>query len=74
MYKKIDFDMFDRDSHRVYRGGSWSNTADVARAASRLGDSPGDRYGSIGFRLCRDLFNSQEAETPATGGEHAQES
>ena len=74
MYKKIDFDMFDRDSHRVYRGGSWSNTAGSARAASRLRYSPGYRDVDIGFRLCRDLFTAQEAETPATGSEHAQES
>ena len=74
MYKKIDFDMFDRDSHRVYRGGSWSSTADYARAAFRFSRDPGSRNSALGFRLCRDLFNSQEAETPATGGEHAQES
>ena len=74
MYKKIDFDMFDRDSHRVLRGGSWNDTAGNARAAVRLGVNPGYRNFNLGFRLCRDLFNSQEAETPATGSEHAQES
>ena len=74
MYKKIDFDMFDRDSHRVFRGGSWYNAAGYARAAGRSGSIPGVRGGYLGFRLCRDLFNSQEAETPATGSEHAQES
>ena len=74
MYKKIDFDMFDRDSHRVYRGGSWNYAAVYARAANRYGSYPGIRVNFLGFRLCRDLFNSQEAETPATGSEHAQES
>ena len=74
MYKKIDFDMFDRDSRRVLRGGSWNLTADFARAANRNRRSPGYRDSLLGFRLCRDLFNSQEAETPATGSEHAQES
>lgn len=74
MYKKIDFDMFDRDSLRVNRGGSWSDTAVSARAAYRYWNDPGRRSRDLGFRLCRDLFNSQEAETPATGSEHAQES
>ena len=74
MYKKIDFDMFDRDALRVARGGSWYSTAGSARAANRVRLNPGDRSSNLGFRLCRDLSNSQEAETPATGSEHAQES
>jgi formylglycine-generating enzyme required for sulfatase activity len=74
MYKKIDFDMFDRDSLRVNRGGSWFNSAVYARAAVRSWRLPGDRGFYLGIRLCRDLSTSQEAETPATGSEHAQES
>ena len=73
MYKKIDFDMFDRDSLRVFRGGSWYDSAVSARAAFRSWSNPGYRSYNVGFRLCRDLFNSQESETPATGSEHAQE-
>ena len=40
-------------SARVDRGGSWSNVAGRARAANRDFGFPGDRYGSLGFRLAR---------------------
>ncbi|MBF0348712.1 MAG: SUMF1/EgtB/PvdO family nonheme iron enzyme [Magnetococcales bacterium] len=39
-----------RDS-RVLRGGSWFLPADRLRAAYRLGDHAGGRYGLIGFRV-----------------------
>jgi hypothetical protein len=35
----------------VVRGGSWRYDRDGARAASRYGFRPGDRYGLIGFRV-----------------------
>jgi sulfatase modifying factor 1 len=38
-------------SHRVYRGGGWNPFPRVARSALRDGDSPGDRYVDLGFRL-----------------------
>lgn len=38
---------------RVVRGGSWSFSARLARAASRLWYEPGFRLGRIGFRLAR---------------------
>ena len=38
---------------RVSRGGSWLGLARFVRAARRFGDSPGDRSGSLGFRLAR---------------------
>jgi formylglycine-generating enzyme required for sulfatase activity len=43
------------DSRRVIRGGSWSNTSQAQRSASRVGDQPGARYDVLGFRLARTL-------------------
>ncbi|MCB9545787.1 MAG: formylglycine-generating enzyme family protein [Myxococcales bacterium] len=40
-------------SVRVYRGGSWSDSARSVRAACRHGNSPGRRHGLLGFRLSR---------------------
>ena len=40
-------------SSRVARGGGWGDYARGARAAYRYGNSPGDRYGYLGFRLAR---------------------
>ncbi|MEP7285741.1 MAG: SUMF1/EgtB/PvdO family nonheme iron enzyme [Chloroflexota bacterium] len=36
---------------RVVRGGSWGDDRDLARAACRVYDVPGDRYYGIGFRV-----------------------
>lgn len=38
-------------SDRVIRGGSWLNSASYCRVADRDSSSPGDRYGSLGFRV-----------------------
>ena len=38
-------------SDRVYRGGSWNGDAQYCRSADRIGNSPGNRYGSLGFRV-----------------------
>lgn len=38
-------------SYRVYRGGSWSNTATYCRSAYRNYFSPSNRYYYLGFRL-----------------------
>lgn len=38
-------------SNRVLRGGGWSDVARYCRSALRYGDSPGSRYGYLGFRL-----------------------
>ena len=54
MYKKIDFDMFDKEADRVFRGGSCYYTAFYARAANRGGIIPGDRGGDLGLRLAFD--------------------
>jgi len=43
----------DVDSSRVIRGGSWLNLAQYLRSAFRSNVGPGDRYGSVGFRLVR---------------------
>ena len=40
-------------SYRVFRGGSWINVADYARAASRYHWLPHARYFDLGFRLAR---------------------
>ena len=42
-------------SGRVRRGGSWDNPASYCRSASRLGFTPANRFGGIGFRLVRTL-------------------
>ena len=41
-------------SGRVFRGGSWADFAGRCRSAFRYGISPGDRDGSLGFRLLRE--------------------
>jgi formylglycine-generating enzyme required for sulfatase activity len=38
---------------RVFRGGSWVNSAVIARASSRYGDAPGFRDNALGFRVAR---------------------
>ncbi|MBM3271466.1 MAG: SUMF1/EgtB/PvdO family nonheme iron enzyme [Candidatus Sericytochromatia bacterium] len=38
---------------RVVRGGSWGHTAQYARAAARLDNTPGYRYITLGVRLAR---------------------
>lgn len=38
-------------SYRVDRGGSWYNDASYCRVASRNYNSPGFRYGNLGFRV-----------------------
>ena len=40
-------------SHRVVRGGSWTNDESQTRAASRYFNTPGDRYSHVSFRLVR---------------------
>jgi len=44
-----------RGSSRVRRGGSWGYDAGRCRSAYRLRLDPVDRYGSLGFRLARQL-------------------
>jgi hypothetical protein len=47
-------DVPERDCEsRVLRGGSWDGSPDIVRSADRFGFGPGDRNGSIGFRLAR---------------------
>jgi formylglycine-generating enzyme required for sulfatase activity len=40
-------------SGRVYRGGSWGNTAPITRAAYRYFSNPDNRGINLGFRLLR---------------------
>jgi len=41
-------------SYRVLRGGSWDYDARSCRSASRDYDTPGIRFGYLGFRLLRE--------------------
>ncbi len=51
-YKTPDEDQVGRSNDlRVLRGGSWSRSDSLARAAYRYNDSPGFRYSSLGFRV-----------------------
>jgi formylglycine-generating enzyme required for sulfatase activity len=43
----------DSGSDRVVRGGSWGFNPVGVRAAGRYGNSPGNRYSTVGFRLAR---------------------
>jgi len=47
---------------RVYRGGSWSRTADGARDADSYGNPSTSRSGSLGFRLVRDIMSPEVAK------------
>ncbi|MEW6261813.1 MAG: formylglycine-generating enzyme family protein [Thermodesulfobacteriota bacterium] len=38
-------------SFRIYRGGSWDSKARYCRSAFRLGNAPGTRSDTVGFRL-----------------------
>ena len=40
-------------SYRVYRGGSWYNSASIASVSFRNRDTPTTRSSSMGFRVCR---------------------
>jgi len=40
-------------SDRVYRGGSWFNSAAYVRSASRSSSTPSNRDDNLGFRLVR---------------------
>ena len=42
---------FDENSGRVYCGGSWYYSMQLARVALRFGRPPGDRDRRLGFRL-----------------------
>jgi formylglycine-generating enzyme required for sulfatase activity len=53
---------FDSESILINRGGSWSRTAGLARAAFRLGYYPGNRFINLGFRLCRDADYSEHTK------------
>jgi len=46
-------DISARGSYRVFRGGGWRDTAALCRSALRGGNSPGARFGYLGFRLVR---------------------
>ena len=41
----------DSGSRRVHRGGSWNDYERYCRSSFRFSDSPGLRYGNLGFRL-----------------------
>ncbi|MBT5034390.1 MAG: formylglycine-generating enzyme family protein [Rhodospirillaceae bacterium] len=45
--------------NRVIRGGSWRDTPSNIRSASRRGNDKNDRYSNYGFRIARDLNDSE---------------
>jgi formylglycine-generating enzyme required for sulfatase activity len=47
-----------RGSDRVIRGGSWGIDPRYARVADRFRNTPGSRFGNVGFRLARSLPSS----------------
>ncbi|MFO7667715.1 MAG: SUMF1/EgtB/PvdO family nonheme iron enzyme [Desulfobacterales bacterium] len=42
-------------SYRVIRGGGWDSSAGLCRSSEREFDTPGYRYGDLGFRLVKDI-------------------
>jgi formylglycine-generating enzyme required for sulfatase activity len=46
-------DWYEKDSSRVYRGGSWYSDAGYCRAAYRYGFTPSYRVNYLGFRVAR---------------------
>jgi formylglycine-generating enzyme required for sulfatase activity len=42
----------EKDTPRVIRGGGWGGVAGVCRSAFRDVNSPGNRWGILGFRVC----------------------
>ena len=56
------WDMYDPDNpdtsdDRVVRGGGWDGYAPALRSALRSYGSPGLRFDSVGFRVCRSIVN-----------------
>jgi formylglycine-generating enzyme required for sulfatase activity len=51
-YRYPEDNDLEGDARRVVRGGSWYDYRDHARAASRDGGDPLNRYDGQGFRLC----------------------
>lgn len=49
----------DEGSNRVYRGGSWSNSAENCRAASRGISDPANSYINLGLRLTADNLTAE---------------
>ena len=56
---------------RVYRGGSWLDSAGGCESSLRIGDSPDYRYNRLGFRLCATQSPAAE-ETHAESAESAE--
>lgn len=50
----LGFRLVHDSTIRVFRGGSWDNTADYAQSAVRDGDVPGYHEGLLGLRLVWD--------------------
>ncbi|MGO8953896.1 MAG: SUMF1/EgtB/PvdO family nonheme iron enzyme, partial [Rhodomicrobium sp.] len=54
---------------RVARGGSWNNTPENARSASRNRNTPDNRNNNIGFRVGSTL-SARAGATKVSPGEH----
>ncbi len=49
----VDPVVSDCMDYRVYRGGSWSHSAEYSRVTYRMGDVPETRLNNLGFRIAR---------------------
>ncbi|MCP5520955.1 MAG: formylglycine-generating enzyme family protein [Verrucomicrobiales bacterium] len=61
----------DKDPNRVFRGGSWFNTARGCRSAFRFGRHPRNRNWYLGFRVL--LGSPGPVAEPGTGGSGGRE-
>jgi formylglycine-generating enzyme required for sulfatase activity len=52
--------LWDGCTQRALRGGSWMSAPDRSRVAFPAGDPPSDRYVFLGFRVARDLTESEK--------------
>jgi formylglycine-generating enzyme required for sulfatase activity len=62
------FEAGDVGINRLYRGGSIGGPAKGVRAARRSKDTPGNRYGDLGFRLIRSLPVSGDRDGDGISG------
>ncbi len=59
------WDLFEKGSYRVARGGGWYNFARFCRSADRRRSVPGYRHYDLGFRLARSSVESSQVESGA---------
>jgi formylglycine-generating enzyme required for sulfatase activity len=50
----VGFRLVHDGDNRVFRGGGWDNSAQLARVADRVRGGPANRINFLGFRLVRE--------------------